>query len=125
MTTAMPQTTIGFGLILIVLGVGAYVGTGGASVTALLPAVLGVPILLLGLVAQSPNRRRFAIGAAALIALLGLLGSLRGVPDVLQILAGGQVDRPIPAIIQMVMVILAAIYLALAASSLFRREAAL
>ncbi len=47
----MAKITIGLGIVLIALGFGSYFGTGQASVTALIPAFFGLPLLLLGLVA--------------------------------------------------------------------------
>jgi uncharacterized membrane protein (DUF441 family) len=45
------RATIVFGVGLILVGVFAYLATGGASVTALIPALVGVPMLLAGVVA--------------------------------------------------------------------------
>ncbi len=40
-------TTIAFGVVLIVLGVAGYPGSGGVSVTALIPAIFGVVLAAL------------------------------------------------------------------------------
>ena len=45
----MKIITIGFGVLLILLGVGSYIGTGMTSLTALIPAFFGVAYLYLGL----------------------------------------------------------------------------
>lgn len=77
----MPQITIGFALGLIVLGVASYIGSGQASVTALIPAFFGVAMLLCGVVALKQAMRKHAMHAAAALALLGVLGSLgRAIP---------------------------------------------
>ncbi len=47
----MAKITFGLGLVLIVLGLGAYFGTGRESLTALIPAFFGLPLALLGVVA--------------------------------------------------------------------------
>lgn len=64
-------------LILIATGVGFYFGTGMASMTALIPAFLGGPLLLCGLAAKSPGKIKLAMHVAAVIVLLGALGSSR------------------------------------------------
>ena len=57
----MAKITIGLGLVLIALGLGSYFGTGQASVTALIPAFFGLPLLLLGLVALKERMRKNAM----------------------------------------------------------------
>lgn len=72
----MNKFTIWIGLAMIALGVGAYVLTSFASVTALIPAFFGVPIAVLGAVALKPTRRKPAGIAALVLGALGLLGIL-------------------------------------------------
>jgi len=76
MTNTIRLTLIG-ALVLIITGVGFYLGTGMASMTALIPAFLGIPLLLCGLMAKSPGAVKIAMHVAALIVLLGALGSSR------------------------------------------------
>jgi uncharacterized membrane protein len=72
----MPNITIVFGALLILLGVGMYLGTGTPSVTALIPAFVGVPLLLLGVGARmKESLRKHLMHAAAAVGLLGFLGS--------------------------------------------------
>lgn len=76
----MTKLTLALGGVLIVLGIAAYVVTGAESITAMLPAFLGVPILIAGLVAQAkPDVHRHAVHAALLFAVVGAIGSLGGV----------------------------------------------
>jgi hypothetical protein len=65
--------TIVFGVLLILLGVGGYFGTGRASTTALIPAIPGILFILLGLMARNARLRMHAMHAAAALALIGLL----------------------------------------------------
>ena len=74
--TAMASTTIVFGLLLTLLGLGGYVLSGTSSVTALIPAFFGLPLLLLGFVARSESIRKHAMHAAAALALLGWAGAV-------------------------------------------------
>ncbi|MEX0789521.1 MAG: hypothetical protein WD178_01955 [Actinomycetota bacterium] len=91
------------GGLLIAIGVIAYVATGFASLTALLPALLGLIILLLGLAAARTNVGHHALHAALVIALLGALGSLGRV--------GGVADGDAAAITSLVTVLVCAAYI--------------
>ena len=62
---------------LIVTGVGFYFGTGTSSVTALIPAFLGAPLLACGLIAIKPAAVKVAMHIAPVFALLGAVGSTR------------------------------------------------
>lgn len=77
----MTAVTRSIGVILIVVGVGAWLLAGGpgTSLTALLPAVLGLLLLVLGLLAGRGEWHRHVIHAALVVALLGFLGTLRQV----------------------------------------------
>jgi hypothetical protein len=105
------------GVFLIVLGVGAYFGTGGQSVTALIPAFIGVPLAVLGFVARDPGRRKGAMHVAVALALVGFLGSARGVPGAIALASGEEVARPAAVVVQTAMAFLCAIFLSLAVKS--------
>lgn len=72
----MASTTVIFGLLLTLLGLAGYFLTGTSSLTALIPAFLGVILIVLGFLARSDHARRHAMHAAALVALLGFAGAL-------------------------------------------------
>src|SRR5438105_15476586 len=79
----MPKVTITIGLMLLILGFVTYFGAaagwfagGHASPTALIPAILGILLLLCGALAFNPNRLKHSMHAAAALALLGLLACL-------------------------------------------------
>ncbi len=113
----MTQLTLAFGIAFLLLGIIAYFATGMQSVTALIPAFFGVIFVVLGVIMRAPSRARHAGHAAATLALLGLLGSARGVPAVITLIQGGETERPAAAIAQAVMVVLCAAYVALAIKS--------
>jgi hypothetical protein len=113
----MPRITVLTGAILIVLGVASYLATGRASVTALIPAFFGLPILILGWLATRVTWRRHAMHAATGLALLGLLGSARGVPATITLLSGSTVERPAAAVAQSVMALVCLVFLVLAVRS--------
>ena len=72
----MAFTTILFGLALTVLGFAGYFLTGTSSFTALIPAVFGLLLLVLGFLARSEASRKHAMHGAAAVALVGFLGAL-------------------------------------------------
>lgn len=74
----MARTTITFGITLIILGIVGYIGTAAASVTALIPAMFGAVLGLLGSIALNERYRGHAIHMAAAVGVVGLLGSVRG-----------------------------------------------
>lgn len=84
----MPFITILFAVDLILTGVIGYQVTGAESVTALIPAFIGAPLLLLGIVAFKEGLRKHAMHAAVMIGLLGLLGTASGFSDIGPLLNG-------------------------------------
>jgi FtsH-binding integral membrane protein len=76
---AVPRVAVVIGLLLVAVGVIAWLASGGpsASPTALIPAVIGVIVLVAGLLAgRGGEARKHAMHAAAAVALLGALGSI-------------------------------------------------
>ena len=73
----MPSTAIGCGLSLILVGIAGYVWGmmgGNASFTALIPAIFGLVIAILGAFAKSnESLRKHLMHAALLIALIGFV----------------------------------------------------
>jgi uncharacterized membrane protein len=74
--TAMASTTILFGILLTLLGLVGYFLTGASSPTALIPALFGLLLLVLGFLARSESMRKHAMHAAAAVALVGCVGAL-------------------------------------------------
>lgn len=99
----MPGLTIIIGAILTLLGAVAYVGSDGASWTALIPAFVGIPLIVLGLIARNEKARRHAMHAAVALAMLGFLGTIRVLPSMLRLIGGGPVERPGAIIAQITM----------------------
>ena len=73
--TGMASTTIVFGILLTLLGLVGYAMT-RTSMTALIPSLFGVLLLILGFLARSESIRKHAMHAAAMVALVGLVGAL-------------------------------------------------
>lgn len=112
----MPALTLAIGAALIALGVGSYVLTGGVSLTALIPAAFGLVMVVAGVLAQNERMRMHAMHAAVLVALLGFLGSIRGVMGLGKVLDGTAV-RPAAIVAQTIMAVLTLIYVVLAVRS--------
>jgi peptidoglycan/LPS O-acetylase OafA/YrhL len=72
----MPRITLLVGVLLVIEGLGFYVGTGTKSITALIPTVVGLPILVLGILAFSASGRRHAMHLAAALAAIGFLAAV-------------------------------------------------
>ncbi len=110
----MTKITIGLGLVLIVLGLGGYFGTGRESVTALIPAFFGLPLLILGLIARNERRRKTAIHIAVGIGLLGFVGTVRGLMKLPVLLTGGELARgPTAVAVQSAMAIVCLVFVLL------------
>ena len=106
----MAGTTKIIGLLLIALGIASYFLTGRASVTALIPAFFGIPLLVLGLLAAAKEQFRMHImHFAVLLGLLGVGGSFPGVIKLLK----NDMERPAAVYAQSVMAVICLVYVVL------------
>lgn len=73
----MAKVTLVFAVLLIVLGLGFYLGTGSQHPTALIPTWFGVALGVFGVLAISPSetRRKVFMHVNVTIGLLGFLGA--------------------------------------------------
>ena len=120
----MAKITIGLGLVLIALGLGGYFGTGRASVTALIPAFFGLPLLLLGLVALNERMRKTAIHIAVVIGLLGFAGTVSGLMKLPVLLTGGELARPAAVAVRATMAIVCFVFVLLCVWSFIKAHRA-
>lgn len=102
----MANAAVGFGLALIVLGLVGYLGSGMVSPTALIPSFFGIVLAALGFVGRNPARRKMAMHIAVVVALLGFIGSVRGLGTAVLMLTGQPAARPVAAVSQAIMAIL-------------------
>ena len=72
----MAKKGIVTGLVLIALGMIGYFVGGRVSVTALIPAFVGLPILLSSLLARSPEKRKLGMHLAVFFWAAGISGVL-------------------------------------------------
>ena len=62
---------------LIATGVGFYIGTGMEQGTSLIPAFIGLPILVCGLASIRPAKRKLFMHIAVVLAVVGFMGGMR------------------------------------------------
>jgi hypothetical protein len=113
----LANTTIGFGIVLIVLGVGGYFGSDRVSLTALIPAAFGLLLVIFGALARDEKRRKMAMHIAVTVGLLGFLGTVSGLFQLPTLLSGGVVERPGAVISKSIMAVLMAIYVGMCVKS--------
>src|SRR5262245_44800495 len=109
----MPSVTRVAGLLLVLLGVVGYIGTGRTSITALIPAMFGAVFLVLALVARNPQARKHVMHAAVALALVAAIGV---VPRIVTAVNAGDIRRPAVQS-QIAMVAILAVYVLLGVKS--------
>ena len=108
----IPKLSINIGIIMILLGGIAYVASGAASITALIPAFFGIAFGALGILGKrSEAMRKHAMHAALLLAILGLGGSFGGLISLFSMLGGETPERLNAVIAQAVMAALCMLFL--------------
>ena len=114
----MGKIAILFGVLLIALGVGGFVGTGSEHKTALIPAYFGAAIAVCGVIALNPSARQHAMHVAAMVGTIGLLGSVAMVGiGAVKAARTGELARPIAFLCQVIMLVLTAIFVGLCVKS--------
>lgn len=103
----MPRTTIGLGIVLVVVGVIAYIATGFASWTALIPAILGAVILICGLIGL--KNQKLGVHIALVVAILGIFGTGMNVMQIGALIAG-EAERPAAVVTSIITFVLLIAY---------------
>lgn len=105
----MPALTLVIALVFVALG---PIGYGlsdpeSKSMTSMIPTFIGVPLLLLGLVAlKGGGIRKHAMHGAMLVALLAIGGSaVRAVPGWLDLVQGNEVALPLALLMQTIVIL--------------------
>jgi|HubBroStandDraft_4_1064222.scaffolds.fasta_scaffold786085_1 uncharacterized membrane protein len=90
----MPLITVVLGLFLSACGAFFYLTAETKSPTALIPAFIGIPLVLLGLLSFHAKLRKHTMHLAAMIGLLGFLGgAYKGIPNLSALLSGDLVGK--------------------------------
>jgi hypothetical protein len=118
----MAKVTILFGLLLIVLGVAGYVGTGWRAPTALIPMYFGIVFTILGFLARrgSQKKRMTVMHIAVTLGLLGFLGTVLSIWKFIRMETGHAVVRPIAVEDQAVFSFMMLIYVLLCVRSFIK-----
>ena len=100
----MAKVTVVFGVLLILLGAGAFAVLGHHSHT-LIPAAFGVLLSTFGTLANTEDskKRMLFMHIAVTVGLLGFLGTIPGIIGVIQMAAGHATVRPDAAKVQALM----------------------
>ena len=115
----MARLTIFFGIILILLGVLTYMGTGSMYPTSLIPAYFGVLLGIFGWLARTADmkKRMLNMHIAVTIGLLGFLGTAKSIYDYIQMKRGVQFKLPLAVDEKAAMAMLLLIYVLLCVKS--------
>jgi hypothetical protein len=99
-TSIMAKLTIGFGILLIALGIFSYVATGSEHPTALIPVGIGILFAFFGVMANTEDskRRMLWMHISVTVALLVFLGMIPAMVDVFRLAHG--VAFPYPAAVE-------------------------
>ena len=111
----MPRIIFIFAVIFVLLGVGAYLITGAQSWTALIPAIFGLLLAIAGGVSLKSLKHGGHI--AALVGLLGFLGTAKSLGKIPALLSGEPVERAAAVGVQASFAILSLIFVALCVKS--------
>jgi CD20-like family len=115
----MAKVTIGFGVVLVALGIWGYVATGSVHPTALIPTWSGLAFVLFGVLANSenPKKRMLWMHIAVTMALLGFLGMIPAIVDEIRMLRGVVFPHPVAVEEKAMMAVLCLIFVLLCVRS--------
>src|ERR1700679_2288173 len=118
----MAKITILFGLLLIVLGIVGYVGTGWHAPTALIPTYVGILFTIPGILARrgSPKRRMLMMHIAVTLGALSFLATAKSIWDFIEMRRGHLMARPIAVEDKAVMAMMMLIYVLLCVRSFIK-----
>lgn len=108
-----------------IVGFAGYFATGRESLTALIPSLFGTILVVCGVLAMvKPSVRKHAMHVAAAVALLAVLGTLRGVFQLPALMSGAEVARPPAVVAQSVTALISAVFVVLCIMSFVKARMA-
>ena len=119
----IPVFSLIVAVLLILLGVAGYVVSDMASVTALIPAFLGVALAVCGALAFKPSLRKHVMHVAMLIALIGIVGSVGGILQLGDVMAG-TADRPLASVVRSITAVMMIVYMVVGVRSFIQARRA-
>jgi hypothetical protein len=113
----MVKLSITYGVIFILMGLTSYFGISSESITALIPAFFGIPMLILGWLGLNEKYLKHTMHGAAVLMLLGFFGTIGGLIKFFKMLGGVQPERPAAITVQTIMALMCMLFLILAVKS--------
>lgn len=115
----MAKVTLVFAVLFIALGLAGFIATGSEHPTALIPAALGLLLGIFGALSLSsnPSRRKLFMHINVTLGLLGFLGTVMGLIQWFQMLAGATVKNSPATESKAIMALLCLLYVALCVRS--------
>jgi phosphoglycerol transferase MdoB-like AlkP superfamily enzyme len=113
----MANLSIIYGIIFILMGLISYFGISSESITALIPAFFGIPMLILGWLGLNEKYLKHTMHGAAVLMLLGFFGTIGGLIKFFKLLGGVQPERPAAVIVQAIMALMCILFLVFAVKS--------
>ena len=113
----MKSLTTSLGMLLIILGLASYFGSGRESFTAMIPAFFGIVFVIFGMLAAVEKIKKHVMHAAVGFALLSLVGTASGILGLFTVLTGGEVERPLAVYSQSAMFAMCLVYIIAAVRS--------
>lgn len=113
----MPKFSIALGIIFIIMGLYGYFGISSESITALIPAFFGIPLLILGWMGLNDKYLKHAMHAAAVLTLIGFAGTVSGLIKFIKMVSGEEIQRPAAVTVQAIMAILCLLFIIFAVKS--------
>ena len=101
----IPRLTLLVGGALVVEGIGFYLGTGLTSMTSLIPAFFGIPLIAMSIMAtRQPEKSHFWMHIAVVFGLLTFLGGLMGIKGLVSN------DLSASTVAQLLMIVMGGVY---------------
>jgi hypothetical protein len=113
----MANLSIIYGIIFILMGLISYFGISSESITALIPAFFGIPMLILGWLGLNEKYLKHAMHGVAVLMLLGFFGTIGGLIKFFKMLAGAETARPAAVTVQAIMALMCLVFLFFAVKS--------
>ena len=111
----MAKLTIGFGILLVLLGVFGFVATGSAHPTALIPSAIGLFFVLFGVMVNTDDskKRMLWMHISVTVALLAFIGTIPADIDTIRIARGMVLPHPVAVLEKGAMSLLCLLYVLL------------
>ena len=120
----MTLLTALYGAFLTAIGLFAYFIISSESITALIPAFFGIPILIIAAIQANGQIVRTGLIIAVILAAIGFIATIPSLLKLPALLNETDIPRPEATIIQISMSILSLLYLVPALGALFKRQSA-